>query len=405
MKNSLHEILSNRDGLGRSARSVMFGAMYCFVASMFFSIAVNSISLSLMGIGFLLLVILDPANKVTRTPLDWFFAAYVVVELLTMTFSYKPLQAFEFSKRLLLIGIVYWFATWIVMRSQAKTVMVVLIGSAAIVGLIGVGIEIIEKPLRLGIFQFYMTTSELLMLAGLIALPFAVHPGTPRSVRWAVSIALIPILFALYATVTKGAYLAFAAGVIFIAAVRNWKLVVPLAAVIVVILVFAPPYVQNRLEGIVDIHHPENASRLALWKTGLRIFAAHPITGVGDADLHDIYVQYMDPGDPTEYGHLHNVAMQFLVTLGLPGFMVVLAMFVQIFRTEWRIYRRVSGDWLGGSIALGGLAAFVGLHVAGLTEWTFGDQELAVLFWTTVGMTLAVGSMPGSGAQETSWPV
>ena len=62
--------------------------------------------------------------------------------------------------------------------------------------------------------------------------------------------------------------------------------------------------------------------------------------------------------------------------------------------TEWRIYSRTKDDWLAGSMALGGLAVFTGLQIAGLTEWTFGDQEVVIVFWISVGLTLAAGRFP-----------
>ncbi len=380
-------------------RSLMFGAMYLFLTSAFFSIALNSLSLGLMGVTLITLMVLERRLIVRPTPLDWFFLAWVLAEFIAMAFSPKPLQALEYAKRLLLIGIVYWFATWITTDIRAARVMAVLLGTAALVALIGVWLMVADRPLRLGIFQFYMTTSELMMFAGLLLLPFIIHPATPRPYRWLALAGLVPVLISLYGTVTKGAYLGFAAGVVFIALVRSWKLIVPLAALTLLLVLFAPPFVQERLSGIVDIHHPENQERLMLWKTGLRMFEASPVVGYGDIDLHDSYVRFMDPGDPARHGHLHDVALQILVTLGAVGFAAVAALFVRIFATEWRIYRRVREHWLRGSVALGALAVFVSLQIAGLTEWTFGDQEIVIVFWISLGMALAVGDMPPA-AQE-----
>jgi O-antigen ligase len=92
--------------------------------------------------------------------------------------------------------------------------------------------------------------------------------------------------------------------------------------------------------------------------------------------------------------------LQFLVTLGLVGFVAVVAMFVKIFVIEWRIYRKVRTDWFRGSVSLGALAVFVGFQMNGLTEWTFGDQEVVILFWITLGIALAVGRLPFSGKKE-----
>jgi O-antigen ligase len=246
---------------------------------------------------------------------------------------------------------------------------------------------------RLGTFQFYMTTAELMMMALLLLVPFVVHGATPRRIRIAAGVLLIPVAVSLYATVTRGAYLAAAAGVIFVALVRNRKLLIPLLALIAALVLFAPPFVESRLASILDMHHPENASRIVLWETGLRIFAAHPVVGVGDIDLGDLLRQYAAAGYTGEWGHLHNMALHFLATLGIIGFAAVAGMFVRIFLAEWRVYQAVKDDWLYGSVALGALAVFVGFQVNGLTEWSFGDQEVVVLFWISLGFALAAGRL------------
>ncbi len=364
-----------------------------FLASAFFSIAVNSIALGLLAITWIVLMAVRRRREVAATPLDWFFLAYVIAELLATAFSVRPLQSLEFSKRLLLIGIVYLFASTVTTREGVMRLVAVLLGSAAVVGVLGVVKLIFADPqetVRLGIFQFYMTTSGVMMIATLMFVPFIVHPGTPLRVRLLMLAGIAPVVVSLYATVTRGAYLAAAAGVVFIAVVRNRRLLLPFLLILVLTFLFAPPYVAGRISSIVDLHHPDNASRLMLWTTGLRMFLDYPLFGIGDIDMHELYLRYMDPGDPAQHGHFHNNAIQFLVTLGAVGFLAVLAMFVRIAQTEWRIYRRAAGQWFEGSLALGALAVFVGLQVSGLTEWSFGDQEIAVLFWTTLGLALAV---------------
>ena len=368
-----------------------------FVSSIFFSIAVNSISLVLMGVLWFGIMVKRRKILITSTPLDWFFLAYVAAEAVSTLFSVNQGQSLLFSKRVLLIAIVYFFASLATTRRTARWYIAVLLGSPAIVALIGIFKLVLSDPettRRLGIFQFYMTTSELMMCAALLFAPFVIHPKTPSTIRWICMICLIPILISLYATVTRGAYLAAAAGIIFIAFVRNKKLLVPLLVLIVLVLLFAPPYVQDRLRSIVDMSHPENASRLMLWKAGLKIFADHPIVGVGDIDLHDLFVQYIPPGPEITWGHVHDVPLQILVTLGAIGFVAFVTLFVRILLTEWRIYRKVKDDWLAGSFVLGALAVLVGIHVMGLTEWSFGDQEVVLLLWTSLGLVLALGRLP-----------
>jgi O-antigen ligase len=251
----------------------------------------------------------------------------------------------------------------------------------------------LDATQRLGIFQFYMTTSELMMIAALFLLAFAVHRDTPRNVRFAALAGLVPVLISLYATVTRGAYLGFVAGALVISLIRNRKLLIPIVLLIVLVLLFAPPFVEQRVKSIIDLHHPENLGRIMIWTAGLRIFADHPWVGVGDIDLGDLLREYADPGYQGLWGHMHNVPLQYLVTLGLVGFAVVVALFLSIVLTEWRAYRSARDHWFLGSIPLAALGVFSGLQAHGLTEWTFGDQEAMVLFWTTVGFAIAAGNI------------
>jgi putative inorganic carbon (HCO3(-)) transporter len=384
---------------------VLVGAAALFLSSLFFSIAVNSLSLGLMVSAWIGLMLVRRRMLIRSTPLDWFFLAYVAAELLSTVFSVRAEQSLLFSKRLLLIAVVYFFASMTTSEKRAKWYIAVMLGSAAIVALIGVFKLIFADPettKRLGIFQFYMTTSELMMMAALLIVPFIIHPKSPTSVRWFCVASLVPILISLYATVTRGAYLAAAVGLLFIAFVRNKKLIVPVLILLVLMIIFAPSYVQERIKSIVDLHHPENASRVMLWNAGLKIFADHPIVGVGDIDLHELIVRYSPPGSDLPWGHLHNVLLQLLVTLGAVGFGAVVVMFVQILITEWSVYKKVKEDWMSGSFVLGTLAVSVGFHINGLTEWSFGDQEVVLLFWTTLGLTLAMGRMIEKGSATTT---
>ena len=382
-------------------RRIMDGAMLLFLASCYVSIAVNSLSLGLMAICWVVLMTMERRWTVVSTPYDWFFLAWIVAEFLSTAFSQNFSQSLLFSKRLLLIGVVYFFATHVTSQGKGKLIMLTLLGTATAVAMVGVGMLLLAAPggiIRLGIFQFYMTTSELLMIALLLTMPFVVHPHTPSRWRIAGILAVIPMGISLYATVTRGAYIAAAAGLLFIALVRNIKLIIPMVLLIVLLLMFAPPYVQQRLASITDLEHPENATRIMLWSTGLKIFTHYPVIGVGDIDLRELYDRYADVVNPEHHGHLHNVPLQILVTLGIVGFCAVYALFIRIAVTEWRMFTRVRDEWFRGSVALGALAVFVGFHVMGLTEWSFGDQEVIILLWVTVGLSLALGKMdPATG--------
>jgi hypothetical protein len=101
------------------------------------------------------------------TPYDWFFLAWIAAEFLSTAFSENFAQSLLFSKRLLLIAVVYFFTTHITTEGKAKLVVLTLLGTATAVSILGVGkllqalmVDDTGGVTRLGIFQFYMTTSN-----------------------------------------------------------------------------------------------------------------------------------------------------------------------------------------------------------------------------------------------------
>jgi len=375
-----------------------------FLATLFVSIAANSLALGLAAIAWAASMLVRRRWDVRATPLDAVFLAYGVAELLASALSVNQAASFYNARRLLLLGIVYVLATHVTGPGDVKRVLVVLLGTATLVSVIGVVKTVIDTsapgPTRLGIFQFYMTTSGQMMVVALLLLPFVLHRGTPGRVRWLVAAALVPVLVSLYATVTRGAYMAFLGGAVLLVLLRNWRLLFPLLACVAGAVVFAPPYVAGRIASIIDPAHADNASRLVMWDAGLKIWADHPWVGVGDIDLGEFIRQYAGPGYTGTWGHLHNNLLHILATLGLVGLGAALAMFVMIIIVEWRVYRSVKDDWLLGCTAAGALAVFTGIQIHGLTEWSFGDQEIALLLWTTVGLAVAAGRISAAAAGD-----
>ncbi len=50
------------------------------------------------------------------------------------------------------------------------------------------------------------------------------------------------------------------------------------------------------------------------------------------------------------------------------------------------------------------MGAYAGFHVNGLFEWNFGDAEIAMLLWMTVGLALASKSIKPFPVPEASVP-
>ncbi|MGA9364280.1 MAG: O-antigen ligase family protein [Bacteroidota bacterium] len=376
---------------------IIFIALILAIVGLTFSIAASSIGLTLAIVGWIAASLYERRRLIEKTPLDYFFIAYIVVELLSSALAVYKWDSFVNSKRLLLISVVYLVTRYVTTEKKAIAFVSLLGGVTALLSVIELFDYFELHPERLFLFQHYMTTGGIKMIVLLLFLPFLLHRDTPNWFRAFGLVAAIPILLALVLTFTRSSWLGFLGGCITIGILKNKYVIPVLVLVVILFLLFAPSQLRERAYSIVDPNHPNNIGRVHLWTTGIKIFHDHPILGVGDSDLHRIYDRYRSPGDIEPGGHLHDNILMWLVTLGIVGCIVLISLFVRIFSLELSAFRALKDHWLEGSLALGAVAVFVGFHINGLFEWNFGDQEIILLFWFTVGITLAAQRLPRSG--------
>lgn len=146
---------------------------------------------------------------------------------------------------------------------------------------------------------------------------------------------------------------------------------------------------RSRLLSSVDLYIPSNFSRLALWRAGWLIFKDHPLVGVGDIDLAELYKQYKRNFDKEIQGHLHNNYIHLLVTLGIFGFTAAMFLLLRIFIIHIKNYNLLKGQPFAESYALGAAGSFVAFIVAGLTEWNFGDHEIITMIWFMLALSIS----------------
>ena len=365
------------------------------VVSVMVSVAASSIAFGIAVALWLAKMVLDRRPLVQRTPLDYFFLAYVLAEILSTATAAAPAESFLNMKRLLLIVVVYLTASVAYGEKRIKLLLGLLVGVASVLSILEIAMLFLHHQSRLHLFQHYMTTGGMKMVVLLLLVPFLLHRETPVKLKVGGIIALVPVFVALLLTYTRSAWLGFVAGAVVMGAARYRWVLPSLLVLVLAFFLFAPASLTERATSIVDPNDPTVASRLTMWSTGLKIFADHPLLGIGDVDVHEAYARYKSPGDEEFGGHLHSNYVQLLVTLGSFGFVVVMALFLRILTTEFQKFRQWRSDWLFGSLSLGSLSVFVGFLVAGLFEWNFGDHEIMTLVWATVGLSL-VGDRDGT---------
>jgi O-antigen ligase len=376
-----------------AARRLLFGLTILAVTAVSFSVWLSSIAMGSAILLWLWYLLTRRGEAFPDTKLDLFFLLYLAAEVLATVFSREPGDSLINTKRFFLISFVYLILLTVAGRRELVLAVAVPVCAAALFSLVELFFLTSAGGhyARLSLFQYFLTEGGIKLMLLLLILPLTVHKATPRRWRWTAAVLSLPLAVGIVLTQSRSAWLGLVGGIITIGLLQNKKLILLLVLLIVLFLLLAPADFQARARSTFDPAMSSNLSRIHMVTTGWRMFLDHPLFGVGDIDLKELYITYTKPIEEGEGGHLHNNIMMLLVTLGLAGAAASCAMFVKIFLIEFRAVRERKADWLLGSLTTGCLAAYIGFHINGLFEWNFGDHEIAVLLWFTVGLSICAG--------------
>ena len=376
-----------------------------FVAGSVFSIAVTQMALTLAVVFWIMIMFREKKFLVNRSPFDYYFLAFAIIGFVSLVFCPDKGSVVNYFKRILLITIVYLFAGNIREKGLVKTLLITLSSVMIIFAVIGIwkymaGVGGLSGRLKL--FHHYMTSGGILMIVALITFAFAVVRA-PRRIRIVALIGVAVVLLPLIFTFTRSAWLGLLAGMMFMCALQNRKVMIGIGVLVAAFIFLAPSSMKDRAASSFDPSHPRNVERVYMWKAGAEMIRDNPVTGVGDIDLAKLYEEYRPPESQEIRRHMHNNFIMFGVLWGVPGLLLFLILFSRILVSEVRIFVSVpQEEWLLRGTALGALGTFAGFHVAGLFEWNFGDAEIVMLFWMTVGLSLAVGRIVARVSEETT---
>lgn len=204
---------------------------------------------------------------------------------------------------------------------------------------------------------------------------------------------------ALVFSLTRGVWVALAVVLCLLAAARGGRR--PLVAVagvglLGILLVGLGPGVRERAASVLDVR--ANVGRTQIWRANLDMVRERPLLGWGYGNYKRFrapyYARYPE-ADTT--AHAHNDFLQMLVDGGVVGLAAFVFLFSVVVREGWRIHARLPAAAEPiRSVVLGGVLAVVGFFVGGLTQYNFGDAEVVIALWFTVGLVLAAGRVGGA---------
>jgi O-antigen ligase len=206
------------------------------------------------------------------------------------------------------------------------------------------------------------------------------------------------MLAGLIATYTRGAWLGFAGGVLALtpASRRGRVLLVGGLAIVVLALLAGPPTLRQRFLSMGDPEEATVKERRFMWESGLAMSRQHPWLGVGPGGVKREYQRFALPeAIKKRTGHVHNTPLQILVERGAIGLAVWLWIWVAFYAKAIAVLRRLAAEAVvTRGLVLGSLAAITGFLIGGLSEYNFGDSEVAMLAWALAALPWVIAKNP-----------
>ena len=360
----------------------------------------------------------DPARRVAvRLPLLGPVLAFVVATLASAMASAEPLTSLVASKGLLLALALWVTADLLSGRGEALRWLGLLALVATVAAAVGVA-QVAFCPGELergtlgrwffhrcdrarGFFSIYMTLAGILTLVLLATLP-RLLPGAPRR-RWFIPLWLI-MLGGLIASYTRGAWLGFAAGVLALlpASRRGRVILVGGLAALVLGLLVGPPGLRQRFVSMGDPEEATVKERRYMWESGLMMARERPWLGFGPGGVKRGYRAFaLEEAHKKRLGHVHNTPLQILVERGVIGLAAWLWIWVAFYVYAIGVLRRLAPDAVAArTVVIGSVAAVTGFLVGGLSEYNFGDSEVAMVAWAIAALPWVVARDPAATARE-----
>jgi O-antigen ligase len=256
---------------------------------------------------------------------------------------------------------------------------------------------------RLAVFFNAMTSGALLMMALMVAAGFLIAPGIGRKLKLVIAVAVLPVILGIIMTMTRSAQLGLVGGLGIMLLMVKPKFfgvfVGFLVALACVLALFGENLLSERMWIRITpsfvMSGDNTTQRLDMWRGGMEMIKANPVTGVGDRGLEEISKEYFVSSENLYFGHMHNNIVHMAVIWGIPG-MILGQAFVfaglWFLVKRWRDHPRRAGG--RGSLpmmsgwVLGAIGAWVSFYIAGLTEWYFGDAESILIYLTILGCAL-----------------
>ena len=155
--------------------------------------------------------------------------------------------------------------------------------------------------------------------------------------------------------------------------------------------------VSGQIQSISNIStDASNLERLNRWACAFRMFGEHPLMGYGPGTYQFFYGSYQRSDQlstiSTNAGDLGNAHSEYIGPLaeqGLPGILIVVALFLYTFSTGIKVYR-TAADTRQGRLALALTLCLTTYYIHGFFNNFLDTDKLSVPFWAFTAAIVAL---------------
>ena len=362
-----------------------------------------------LGLGALSLgALVGGWGVVRRTPLDGVLALFAGVLALSTLASGHPLQASGWARLWIALAyfVVFW---WLRDRAHAVRLARVIVAAGAVAAAYGIlqhftGADwyrtLLARPTYVrprepgtpgyavvGFFRSYLTFAHVMIF------PFGWALAGALAGRAAALGAALLVVLALVFSTARGAWLAalaLAAALALVAPGRRARLVLPACAAAATLAFAVTPALRAEAAHMFS-RAGVNAGRVGIYRANLDIVHERPILGLGFGRYRTAAPRYYAAYPAADRrSHAHNNFLQMAAEAGLAG----LAAFGLVYATVLRrgadaiVHAPDPETW---AAAAGAWAGVIGFLVGGLTQYTFGDAEVAIAMWVALAVLARLG--------------
>lgn len=206
---------------------------------------------------------------------------------------------------------------------------------------------------------------------------------------------LFPLLFiCLILTFSRGAWLSFIAGVIFMVTImlllKNKNLFLIALLLIFILLMSLPLRSDIPLHKILDFSDAGTVDRRGLWTIAWNMVKAKPFFGHGIGTFMHNFKKYDTIGYSHGVSYAHNCYLQMAADIGIAGVLVFLWMIITVLKKSIGIILETKD---GLDILLLGLISSLGaflIHSA--VETNLYSLDLGTLFWVILGLVVSAST-------------